>query len=44
MRYLRKVVRSCDKINSVSKCLRFKYIKYSFQILGNSREDENGRI
>ena len=43
MRYSRKVIRSCEKINLVPKCLRSKHIKYCFQILGNSKEDENGR-
>ena len=40
---LRRVVRSCKQLGPVSTCLCPKYIKFCFQNLGNSREDENGR-
>ena len=43
MGYLRKIGISCEQFDPVSKCLCAKYIKFSFQNLGNSREDKDGR-
>ena len=43
MRYLRKVASSCEQFGPVSTYLWLKYMKFSFQNFGNSREDKNTR-
>ena len=41
---MRKVVSSCEQLDSVSTCLCRKYIKFCFQNLGNDKEGKIERF
>ena len=40
----KKVANSCEQLDSVSTCLRLKYILFWSQKLGSGRKNETGRI